>query len=135
MSDGKFKVSEKVVYSCKYYVVWCTQYRRKILVEDIAVRLKEAIETACEEKMIGINRLEILPNHVKMVIEVEPQLGVHRAVKHIKRCTAGLRNEFEDLQGKVSCLWTYPYLVSTVGDLPEEEVEEFIESQKTSQRE
>lgn len=102
--------------------------------EEIAVRLKEKIEIACAEKAIEIIELEIMPNHVKMLIEVDSQLGVHRAVKHIKRYTAGLRNEFGVLQRKVSCLWTYPYLVSTVGEIPRTEIEEFIESQKTSQR-
>ncbi|MBS3938351.1 MAG: transposase, partial [Peptococcaceae bacterium] len=29
--NTKFKSNNNVVYSCKYHVVWCPKYRRKVL--------------------------------------------------------------------------------------------------------
>ena len=37
----KYKSNNNVVYSCKYHVVWCPKYRRKVLVDGVDKRLKE----------------------------------------------------------------------------------------------
>jgi putative transposase len=39
----KFKSNNNVVYSCKYHVIFCPKYRRKVLVNAIATRLKELL--------------------------------------------------------------------------------------------
>lgn len=47
----EYKSNRNVVYSCKYHVVWCPKYRRKVLTDEIATRLKELIIETAE----GIN--------------------------------------------------------------------------------
>jgi putative transposase len=47
--DIEYKSNNNIVYSCKYHVVWCPKYRRKVLVGEIEVRLKELIREMCEE--------------------------------------------------------------------------------------
>ena len=32
-----------MVYSCKYHLVWCPKYRRRVLVNGVDARLKEII--------------------------------------------------------------------------------------------
>ncbi|WP_249033474.1 transposase, partial [Thermosporothrix hazakensis] len=44
MSRMSYKSNKNVLYSCKYHVVWCPKYRRKVLVEPIDTRLKQIIE-------------------------------------------------------------------------------------------
>ena len=39
----KYKANCNIIYSCKYHVVWCSKYRRKVLVEGVDVKLKEII--------------------------------------------------------------------------------------------
>ena len=38
-----YKSNNNVVYSCKYHVVWCPKYRRKVLINGVDVRLKELL--------------------------------------------------------------------------------------------
>ncbi|MFP6020179.1 transposase, partial [Helicobacter pylori] len=38
-----YKNNHNVVYSCKYHIVWCPKYRRKVLVGAVEMRLKEII--------------------------------------------------------------------------------------------
>ena len=40
----KYKSNKNIVYSCKYHIVWCPKYRRKVLVGDVEKRLKEIYE-------------------------------------------------------------------------------------------
>ncbi|MCW6052819.1 transposase, partial [Lyngbya sp. CCAP 1446/10] len=31
----KYKSNKNIVYSCKYHIVWCPKYRRKVLIEGV----------------------------------------------------------------------------------------------------
>lgn len=127
----KYKSNNNVVYSCKYHVVWCPKYRRKVLVNGIAVRLKELIEEICCELRIDVIEMEIMPDHVHLLMEVDPQFGIHKAVKQIKgRTSRILRQEFGTLRSRLPSLWTNSYLVSTVGVAPLSVIKQYIENQK-----
>lgn len=80
----EYKSNNNVVYSCKYHVVWCPKYRRKVLVGNIAERLKELIAQKAAEINAEAIEMEVMPDHVHLLIEVDPQYGINRAVRHIK---------------------------------------------------
>lgn len=130
-----YKSNNNIVYSCKYHVVFCPKYRRKVLVGDVESRLKELIQQICADHHIDLLEMEVMPDHVHLLLEVDPQYGIHKAVKTIKGITSRiLRSEFTHLTTKIPTLWTNSYFVSTVGDAPLSIVKQYIESQKTSQR-
>ena len=131
-----YKSNNNVVYSCKYHVVWCPKYRRKVLTNGVDVRLKELLTEYATNLSVDILAMEIMPDHVHMLLEVDPQFGIHKAVKSFKGYTSRiLRQEFPYLRTKMPTLWTNSYFVSTVGGtLLEEAVKQYIENQKTSQR-
>ena len=84
-----------------------------------------------EELQCEIIEMEIMPDHVHLLLEVDPQFGVHRAVKAIKgRTSRLLRSEFPELKRKLPTLWTNSYFVSTVGGAPLAIVKQYIENQK-----
>jgi len=128
---SNYKSNANVVYSCKYHVVWCPKYRRKVLVDGIDTRLKAIIQQLAEELQCEIIEMEIMPDHVHLLLEVDPQFGIHRAVKAIKgRTSRLLRSEFPGLKRKLPTLWTNSYFVSTVGGAPLAIVKQYIENQK-----
>lgn len=127
----EYKSNNNVVYSCKYHVVWCPKYRRKVLENGIDDRLKELIEEICTESDIQVIEMEIMADHVHLLIEVDPQYGIHRAVKQIKgRTSRILRQEFPILVRRLPTLWTNSYFVSTVGGAPLSVIKQYIENQK-----
>lgn len=135
MEHVKYKANNNIVYSCKYHVVWCPKYRRKVLVGKIETRLKEIIQETCAELSVEVIEMELMPDHVHLLLEVDPQLGIHKVVKRIKGVSSRiLRQEFQELRTKLPTLWTNSYFVSTVGGAPLEVIKQYIESQKTSQR-
>ena len=131
-----YKSNNNIVYSCKYHVVWCPKYRRKVLIDERAERLKELIRQVCSETNAEIIEMEVMPDHVHLLVEIDPQFGIHKLVKTIKGKTSFvLRNEFPELKTKLPTLWTNSYFVSTVGsDTAIEDIKKYIASQKTSQR-
>ena len=131
----KYKSNNNIVYSCKYHVVWCPKYRRKVLVDGVDSRLEELIIQICQEIQVDIIEMEIMPDHLHLLIEVDPQFGIHKAIKRIKGKTSRiLRQEFPYLTTKLPTLWTNSYFVSTVGGAPLEKIKEYVADQKTSQR-
>lgn len=127
----KYKSNNNVVYSCKYHVVWCPKYRRKVLVNGVDARLKVLIPKICEEHEIDLIEMEVMPDHVHLLVEVDPQFGIHKAVKQIKgRTSRILRDEFDFLRSRLPTLWTNSYFVSTVGGAPLSEIKQYIENQK-----
>ena len=131
----EYHSNNNVVYSCKYHIVWCPKYRRKVLVDGIDIRLKELIRSTCQEIQVDVIEMEIMPDHVHLLLEVDPQFGIHKTVKTIKGKTSRiLRQEFPQLKTKLPTLWTNSYFVSTVGGAPLAAIKQYIENQKTSQR-
>ncbi len=127
----KCKSNNNVVYSCKYHVVWCPKYRRKVLVDGVDRRLKEIAQAVAEEMRFEIIEMEVMPDHVHMLVEVDPQLGIHKAVKRVKgRSSHDLREEFPWLRRRLPSLWTNSYFVSTVGGAPLAIARRYIEDQK-----
>ena len=116
--------------------MWCTsasiKYRCKGLANGVHVRLKGLIEEVCKEYHIDIIEMEIMPDHVHLLMEVDPQFGIHKAVKQIKgRTSRVLREEFPWLRSRIPSLWTNSYFVSTVGGAPLSVIKQYIENQKS----
>jgi putative transposase len=126
-----YKSNNNVVYSCKYHVIWCPKYRRSVLEGLVAERLEELIRSVAEDRQSEILELEIMPDHVHLLIEVGPQFGIHRLVKQIKGTTSRLlRQEFPRLKSRLPTLWSNSYFVSTVGGAPLSVIKKYIEQQK-----
>jgi len=127
----KYKTNRNVVYSCKYHVVWCPKYRRSVLTAGVDQRLKEILEDVIVETRSELIEREVMPDHVHLLVEVDPQFGIHKLIKLAKgRSSCFLRREFPWLRSRLPTLWTHSYFVSTVGGSPLSVVKQYIENQK-----
>ena len=131
-SEQIFKSSHNVTYSCKYHIVWCPKYRRNVLVGGIDERLKEIIRQSADEQRVDLIEMEVMPDHVHLLCEINPQYGVHKFVKLLKgRSSRLLRQEFKVLTTRLPTLWTNSYFVATVGGAPLAVIKQYIENQKS----
>jgi putative transposase len=126
-----YKSNNNVVYSCKYHVVFCPKYRRKVLVDGVDERLKVIAKEVADSCRAEILEMEVMPDHVHILCEVDPQFGIHRFIKTLKgRSSRILREEFPWLKKRLPSLWTNSYFVSTVGGAPLQVIKQYIEQQK-----
>ena len=131
-----YKSNNNICYSCKYHVVWCPKYRKKILVSDVEKRLKEIVKQVCSEVRVELIEIECDKDHIHILVEVDPQFGVHKFVKRVKGASSRiLREEFSFLKTRLPTLWTNSYFVSTVGGAPLSVIKQYIENQKTKYEE
>jgi putative transposase len=125
------KSNSNIVFNCHYHVVWCPKYRRKVLTPPIDTRLKELIQESVERWGQEFVQVEVMPDHVHLLVGCDPQFGIHRLIKFVKGATSHqLRQEFPELKKKLPSLWTNSYYVGTTGGVTIETVKRYVESQK-----
>jgi putative transposase len=105
--DTRYRKNAGAVYSLKYHLVWCPKYRKSVLVDDIADRLKELLKEKAGELQAEIHTMEVMPDHVHLLVESDPTLAVSHIVAQLKGYTAHvLREEFEYLTRVLPSLWS-----------------------------
>jgi putative transposase len=130
-SIDEVRSNNNVVYRCTFHVVWCPKYRRPVIGGRVDARLKEIIAEVCTERDAHIAEVETMPDHVHLLVSVDPQYGIHRLVKQIKgRSSRLLRAEFPHLKSRLPTLWTNSYFVATVGGATLEVVKRYVENQR-----
>ncbi|PDW01979.1 IS200/IS605 family transposase [Candidatus Viridilinea mediisalina] len=111
--------------------MFCAKYRRKVLNEPIAARMKELVLAKQAEYGYTIMEMEIMPDHVHLLLDADPREGIIGIVAKIKGYTSHeLRKEFPWLKKRLPTLWTRSKFISTVGSVTLDVVKQYIENQK-----
>jgi putative transposase len=120
-----------IVYSCQYHVIFCPKYRRPLLVDAVAARLKELILEKQGDDGYAVMSMDIMPDHVHLLLDVDPRVGIASVVAKIKSYTSHeLREQFPWLKRRLPTLWTRSKFISSVGAVTLEAVQEYIANQK-----
>ncbi len=134
----QYRRTSHTLYDNKYHIVWITKYRKKILVDDIAVRLRDIIRQICAQEKIDILKGAIGPDHVHILLDIPPYIAVSRIVQHLKgESSRKLQMEFPKL-GKVfwgQHLWQIGYFCVTTGTITEQTIKQYIAEQGKKEEE
>ena len=66
---------------------------------------KKILKEVAAERQAEVIELEVMPDHVHVLVEVDPQFGVHRLIKAMKgRSSRLLRDEFPWLKSRLPTL-------------------------------
>lgn len=122
--------SSELITSTKYHIAFCPKYCREVIVDDVKDRMEDLVREVCEADDMRLISMNVEPNAVMLTLDVDPRLGIHRAVKRIKaRSSNVLRDEFPRLRSRLPTLWTNSYFLTTEHD-HEREMRTFIKNQK-----
>lgn len=125
------KINE-ITFNCIYHIVWCTQYKRPVLDKVISKTVTKVLKDVAAENNFVIDNLAVYPDHVEMVIRIDPKKSIHSAVKLLKnRSASAIWCEHPEIKKVSSSVWTRKYMVSTEGILTRMEIDEFLKDQKT----
>ena len=83
--NKQYNTSEHLVYLCRYHVIFCPKYRRRIFVDGIDVRTKQIFFNTAKVHDFQILEMEVMPDHVHLLIECNPRYGIMQCVKDLKR--------------------------------------------------
>ena len=126
-----YKTDHSIVYRCQYHVIWCPKFRRSILVPPIDTRLKELILEKQSAYGYEVLAMEVMPDHVHLLLDVDPRIGIHKIVSQIKGWTSrAIGKEFPFVKRKLPSLWTRSKFIATVGTVSLEVAKQYIANQK-----
>ncbi|QCJ45854.1 IS200/IS605 family transposase [Haloprofundus sp. MHR1] len=115
------------VQNLHYHFVWCPKYRKPVLTDEVANRLKTLIVEKADELNLEVLRLTIEPDHIHLFITGNPKLSPNKIIQQVKGHTSRtLRDEFDF---GLPSLWTRSYFVSSAGEVSSQTIGEYIEAQ------
>ena len=121
------------VYSLQYHLVWCTKYRKKVLANDVDQECKEMLQEIAQEYQFRILAMEVMPDHIHLLLDCKPQFFISDMIKIMKGNLA--RQLFlvhpelkRELWGGHLC--NPSYCAVTVSDRSREQIMAYIEGQK-----
>lgn len=122
------------VYSLQYHIVWVTKYRKPIFIGDIKIDMKNYLLYTLKSLDMNVIAMEIMSDHIHLLVNCKPQLRLSDAIKILKGNTARwLFLKYPEIKKQLwgGHLWNPSYFVATVSDRTLEQIEHYINNQKT----
>lgn len=122
------------VYAIQYHIVWCTKYRRKVLVPSIEHDLHDILKQIATNNGFVIEEVNGEIDHIHLLINCSPQHYIPDIIKGLKGVSARLLMKKHGVTLKKQLwgghLWNPSYFVATVSENTEEQIRRYIQSQK-----
>jgi len=127
--DYKIRREKRSVSMINMHFVFVPKRRKAVLVGDVAKRLQEIFFDITVEREWMLIALEVMPDHVHILVNVPPKHSASQAAGWLKgRAAHDLRKEFPHLL-KLPSLWSPSFYVGSVGNMSTETVRRYIEGQ------
>jgi putative transposase len=119
-------------WMCKYHIVFCPKYRRKVIYNKVKASIREIIKDLCKWKGVEILEGHLMPDHIHILVSIPPKMSVSSFMGYLKGKSAmmiferhgNLRYKFGNRH-----FWATGYYVSTVG-LNEATIAKYIREQE-----
>ena len=119
---------------CKYHIVFCPKYRRKIIYNKLRKDIQQIIRDLCKWKGVEILEGHMMHDHIHLLLSIPPKTSVSAFMGYLKGKSAmmifdrnaNLKYKFGNRQ-----FWATGYYVSTVG-LNEATIKKYIRDQETA---
>ena len=127
---NEYRKSSHSIFRLQVHLCWITKYRYKVLKGEIANRAKELIRRICMEENVEIISGVVSPDHVHILISLDPSTSVAKIIKYIKGKTSRkLQIEFPELKKKYwgQHFWARGYFAVSTGNVSTKMIQEYIE--------
>ena len=111
-------------------MIFCPKYRRKILKDGVDIILKQIFYDIATQYNFEIIELEIMADHIHLLIDCTPRFGIMNCVKKLKGISSNKLKKYSNLQTNSNNIWTRGTFISTVGSVSLKTVKKYIETQK-----
>lgn len=130
--------TRRYVYNAHYHFIWTTKYRHQIFTTDqLSTEMKQILYDVAEANQIQIQQIEVMPDHVHLLLSFPPYLSASDVLKRLKGRSAFLfmhqHPEIKRSKFWGGHFWSPSYYFGTVGDMSQEAVKKYIQNQKYNQ--
>lgn len=133
MGKENLKHGRTCVYNVNYHIVWSVKYRRKVLNESVALRLKSILAELATANGFDLAMAAVgNADHIHVFVSAHPKIAPCSIVKILKGGSAySLFKHFPHLRTTLrkGRLWNPSYDIETVGSISEEAIVQYIAQQ------
>ena len=124
------------IYNFHFHLIWVTKYRNQVFTTpELTEEMKQILYVLAEEKDILIEEMEVMPEHIHMLISFKPKHAPSDIVKYLKGHSArqffSRHPEIRNQKFWGGHLWSHSYYMSTLGSMSKDIVERYIRNQCT----
>ena len=129
-TQKKEEIDSLARWNCKYHIVFAPKYRRQAIYGQIRTDIGSILRKLCEYKGVEIIEAETCPDHIHMLVSIQPKYSVSQFMGYLKGKSslmifdrhANLKYKYGNRQ-----FWCKGYYVDTVGR-NKKVIAEYIES-------
>lgn len=130
MASASYQHDEHRVHLVMYHLIFCPKRRKKVLVGGVGRDLDTLIREKCAEQKWVVHELAIMPDHVHLFVQVNPDDSASETTRQIKGYTSRvLRLRYPELL-KLPSLWTRSFFAASAGNVSKETIQRYIAAQK-----
>ena len=124
------------VYNFHYHLIWVTKYKKPVFTTPVLIdEMKTILKDLSAVNEILIEVMEVMPDHIHLLISFKPKHAPSSIVKYLKGHSAKIffqnHPEIRDSSFWGGHLWSHSYYMSTLGNMSQEVVEKYIRNQYT----
>lgn len=81
----RFRRLSYTIYECKYHLIYCPKYRRRILKDEIREYVKQEISSLVQQKEgIEIIEMNVQSDHIHLFVWLPPKYAVSAVMGYLK---------------------------------------------------
>ena len=124
-------------WNCTYHIIFIPKYRRQVMYGETKKDLRDILKKLCEMKGIQIIEGKICVDHVHMYVAIPPKIAVSDFMSYLKgKSTLMLFDRHPEYRARKGDkhFWARGYYVSTVGNVNESTIIEYIKNQEENDK-
>jgi putative transposase len=125
-----YRYGSHTVFNIEYHFVWATKYRYKVLIGDVALRVRELVRQTCEVFEIQIIKGVVSKDHVHIFVSAPPTMAPSEIMRRIKgRSSSKLFADFPHLQKRFwgRHFWARGFFCASSGNITDEMIKIYLE--------
>lgn len=123
------------VYDFNFHLVWVTKYRASVFDTDLKRNeMKRILQNISNRYDITIQEIEVMPDHIHMLLSFNPKHAPSSIVKTLKgRSAREWFQQFPETKQQLwnGHLWSPSFFMSTLGNMSKDVVAQYIQNQLT----
>ena len=119
------------VFKLNYHLILVVKYRKKVINDDISMRLKQMFEDIGAKYHIAVNEWNHDINHIHILLTAKPNTELSKFINAYKSASSRrIKTEFPEIKQYLwkQYFWSKSYCLLTVGGAPLDVLKKYIES-------
>lgn len=124
----------RAVFNLTVHMVFVTKYRRKVINQDLMVKLKQVFESVLESWNSQLIEFNGENDHVHLLVSYPPTKTLSNMIANLKATSSkAMWQQFNERLSKYydkKVFWTGAYFVASCGGVTIEQLKKYVENQK-----